>query len=479
MAGARGLLIITTLASGQLIRAAEDPFSGYTGYTQSYLLEYAGGTSFAPGASGDVKVYVGINNRSHLLNLDTGSRGLYLSSHMLGPGFDAYAPGSYDGEVQLTSSGRVNSGRWVPTTVSFVVKDLANANATVTVNSTVNVLDVTELSAQLHKTAKFGVDTSVSGYDGKVHLVGGGDVDVQHDATTGEHYIELRHDDSVDQRVRYSENIAGLLHDVSNFGVGFDLGSPGGTGPVANNKNQIYNALINLDAMRDNSLVSGYIIQSNGVQLGLTSQDANYAYTTLNPTGLTSDNSVPDWQTPMGQTIVNGVSNGPGSIVMDSGIGDAYISPHDGGPVTELSVSLMNSGGLVGYHIDLQDGDNLLNPTTIGHADPGTDGRFSQNQDPYRTSFFNTGRNVFKAFDMLYDAENGYMGLLPNSYGAVDPNVFFTAQAGGFPNPIPEASPLAMVLAGIAFLSAIQWHRSKRKGGLNGIQFNPKGGYIP
>ena len=434
--------------------AQADPYSGYTGYSSSYFLEYANGTSFSPSNTSDVQVHVGIGGSSHLFNVDTGSRGLYASITELGS--DVIGPGAYQGQIELDSSGRLSTGMWTPTSLSFDVTDRSGQRTTVT--SSANILVVTTLSAQMGRTATFGINTSVAGYTGTVNLDGGGTVPVQYNSSTGEYYVELTQNATINQQISYANNIAGLIKNVSNFGIGFDLnGAPGGTGPVGNNQNQIYNALINLDEMKTGSLVAGYIVKSTGIQLGLTSEDRGYAYTSLNPTGFTSTNSVPDWQTPMGETTVHGVTHEPGSIVMDSGIDDAFISdPHltIGDQVTDpIIVSLMNSEGLVGYHIDLSDTNNVLNPTSVLVVRPGTDGIYSQNQPPYQGQFFNTGRNVFKAFDMLYDAENGYMGVITNSYGATDPNVFFAAQAGGFTNPIPEAKTAFMLLLGLlAFL---------------------------
>lgn len=454
------VLAIAGFLSGELVEAGvNNPYDGYSS-TNSYFLEYANGTSFAPGVTSDVQISVNIAGISHIFNVDTGSRGLYAASTELGGNFTSPAslPGAYQGQIQLDSSGRFSSGYWVPTTLSFDVINLST-NATTTVTSTVNILAVTTLSAQMNRTATFGVNTSVVGYNGTVNLVGGGTVPVI--SQNGTYVVALTQNATVNQQISYADNIPGLIKPVSNFGIGFDLsGAPGGTGPIGNNENQIYNPLINVEGMGGNgTLVAGYIIKSNGIQLGLTGNDTGYGYTTLNPTGFTSSNSQPDWQTPMGQTAVtlNGTvtTNGPGSIVMDSGISQAYLSAPDltgNETITEVSVSLMNSGGTVGYNINLNDPTNLLNPSSIDISDPTTDGIYSQNQLPYQANFFNTGRNVFSAFNMLYDAQNGYMGVLPNSYGLTDPNVFFTAQAGGFPNPIPEGNPTVMVLMGLLLL---------------------------
>lgn len=460
-------LLLTALLGAQSVMAAGDPFTGYAN-TNSYFLEYAGGTSFAPGNSSDVKIAATIAGKSHTFNVDTGSRGLYASSTELGTNF-IIGPGSYAGQIQLDSSGRVSSGYWVPTSVKFHVKD-GQGNPT-TVDASFNILSVETLSAQSGRVATFGVDTSVPGYNGTVNLVGGGTVPVL--LESGSYVVKLTNNGVVDQQVSYSSNLPGLIKPVSNFGIGFDLnGAGGGTGPVGNNMNQIYNPLINLDAMRDGTLVSGYVIRTNGIQLGLTAADTNYGFTTLNPTGFASTNSQPDWQTPMGQTVVRGITNGPGSVVLDSGISNAFITaPGLSNGITELTVYLMNSGGAVGYRIDTSDPSNQLNPSSIELVAPGTNGIYSQNQPPFEGHYFNSGRNVFIGFDMLYDAENGYMGLRPNSYGAASTNIFFAPQAGGFPNPIPEPGTVALLLAGLAAVllrqrcSRRSLHRTRRTGG--------------
>ncbi len=430
-----GLMAVPSL---QPVEASGDPYSGYSN-TVSYLLPYSGGTSFAPGSTQDVRIDVTIVGKKHIFNVDTGSRGLYASSTELGSDFKI-SPNAYRGEIDLDSSGRVSYGWWTPATLTFKVKDHNGNDQTVT--STPYILDVTTLGAQLGRTASFGVDTSVPGYDGTVKLVGGGTVPVTKDKA-GKDVVLLTRSKTVNERISYAGNIKGLIKDVSNFGIGFDLsGAAGGTGPVGDNMNQIYNPLINLDKMKDGTLVGGYIIKIDGIQLGLTDKDSGYAYTTLNATGLTSAYSAPDWQTPMGQTVAKGVTNLPGSVVMDSGIPNAFLSA-PGLTIkktitTPMDVFLMNSAGAVGYHIDLSDKTNVLNPQSVLVVAHGTTGTYSQTQPPYQAQFFNTGRNVFKAFNMLYDAQNGYMGVLPNSYGATDSHIFFKAQAGGYPNPIEE-----------------------------------------
>ena len=436
--------------------AQGDPFSGYTN-TDSYFLPYASG-GFVPGNTNDVTVSFilpdSVGARTNFtMNVDTGSRGVFASEDALGAGFtNAY---SFQGQINLSSSGRVYNGYWTPTAMIFGVTDLTSGLPKA-LTSSVTILSVQSLTCDTnHSSASFSVKSNAPA-NGTLNLDGGGTIA----------YTDWAFSLTHGQSVSYASN-PGLLADVSNFGVGFYLGGATNsttTGPIANDKNQIYNPLINLT---DTSLLQGYIVKTNGIQLGLATNVAGFAYTKLNPTGLASSNSVPDWQTPMGTTVINGVTNIPGSIVIDSGIGDAYISASNQTVApTNFTVQLMNSGGAtnggVGYYVDMAS-ISSLNPSSISLSHPATNGIFSQNQSPYGTSYFNTGRNVLNAFDMLYDPVNGYMGLLTNYYGSSlvsNGTVFFAAQAGGFANPLPE--PSTYVLFGLGAIGLLIALRRKK-----------------
>lgn len=424
------------VAPGMLL-AEGNPYSGYPNGV-SYFLEYSKG-SFSGTSKEDVKIDIEIAKIKHSINVDTGSRGLYLSVEEVGKDFKFDPNASYPGEIELDSSGRVSSGTWTPTTASLRVKD--SSGDTKSVDTTFNVLVVTTVGAQSGRTATFDVNKDVEATS--VKLVGGGTVPI-HTGTDGQKFVRLTNKGKLDQRAAFREN-PGVFHAGSNCGIGFDLaGKRKGTGPVEDDKNQIYNPLLNLHAMKDHTLVAGYVIKTDGIQLGFTEDDKGYAYTRLNSTKLTSDNSVPDWQTPTGRVRINGVTRPPGSVVMDSGIAQAYFSAcgfKSGRHIEKpMEIYLVNSNGAVGYKINLGDSKNELNPTYVEVVKPGT-GTYSQTKFPYYGQFFNTGRNVFKKFNMLYDAENGYVGVLPNDEGRKDTNVFFKANPGGFPNPYLRTRP--------------------------------------
>ncbi len=444
------ILLQATLGCSALFAQA-DPYAGYTN-TSSYFLPYSSG-SFTPNNGGDVFVSFSLpestgTKTNFNVQVDTGSRGFYSSSTALGAAFTN--ADSYAGQIGLSSSGRVFQGYWTPTIMTFNVTNLATGLADM-VTSSVTVLDVQSLTCDSnHASATFTTTTD----SGTViaNIIG---------TTNTTTLLFTGGSVTVNQGLSVSYALNTNLANEENFGVGFYLGEATNsttTGPIANNKNQTYNPLINLTS---SNLVAGYIVKTNGIQLGLATNVSGYAYTKLNSTGLTSSNSVPDWQTPMGTTVINGVTNTPGSIVMDSGISNAYISASNlvTAP-TNFTVQLMNSGGAtnggVGYNINMGS-NSALNPSAIDLSNSGTNGIFSQNASPYGYSYFNTGRNVFDAFNMLYDAQNGYMGLLTNDYGSSlvgNGTVFFSAQAGGFPNPVPEPSAIALFgLGGLVLLA--------------------------
>ena len=267
------------------------------------------------------------------------------------------------------------------------------------------------------------------------------------------------------QSVSYNDGTnSSLLGQVSNFGVGFDRTGQGTT-PNTNNINQSYNAFLNLSSMTNGSMVAGYILKTNGVQLGLTTSTTNFAYTQLLPTGLTNASAlhtVPDWQAPTGNIVENGETNATGQVVVDIGIGHAILTlPGQTNGYTNnppVSVQLINSGGAVGYTITTN-GSNLLNPQdqdTNGNVSlfPPLGGNFSENQPPTSDYFFNTGRNVLNAFDFLYDGKNDYVGLTTNS------NLMFTA--GYYPNPVPEPSSYDLIGLGVLALGIVEMRKRIR-----------------
>jgi subtilase-type serine protease len=193
--------------------------------------------------------------------------------------------------------------------------------------------------------------------------------------------------------------------------------------PVAN---QNYNPMLNLSAMRSGQMVSGYILTTEGVVLGLTPTDTaplvpsnTYAFEKLIPTGqMQLTMSPPDWQAATGSVDLDGTSYPTGEGILDIGIDDMLLTL-PGFPTTgslsdgDLDVALLGLPvGTVGYTFSAGDTTNPLAPTSIQWS-PLQPGAFSEGQT--FTTLVNTGRDVMNAFNILYDASNGYLGLQLNS----------------------------------------------------------------
>ena len=432
----RLILTSATIALYSICQAhalVENPLYGYEGYTNCYFLSYSKG-SFDPSSDGDVFVDInfgGITNGGetnldqiggvtvHNIQVDTGSRGLYISSDLVTNVVTTNAD-SWMGTNYLSSSKRVFIGHYIKTPVNFQVTD-QNSNPTIA-TANIPVLVVESLGSFSNGSPTYSMKDSrgkVTLTNGKTKSYTGGILTL----TGGE-------------AVYYSNNVN--LGANWNFGVGFgphtNESSP--SGPVGNNTNQIYNAFINLTTMNqapeNGGMVAGYILENDKIQLGLTESTVNFAYTQLSPSGYTSTNSVPDWKLSSGEVVANGVTNGPVTILMDAGIGYSFLSTdiisgwlrHHS---NSLSINLVNSVGLVGYrfHTDAKDknaqSDNIVAPAGV------------TNNGSMTSLFLNTGRHVFYGFDMLYDAQNGYIGVITNTLGSQDTNVFF--ESGFYPAP--------------------------------------------
>lgn len=451
------LAAFLALAFEGSLQASSDPFLGYAGFENFYSLPYANNPGFgANAAPSDPKIRLSFSGNTLDVNLDTGSRALYVAIDALESGSIAPASALFTGQVYLNSSARVFLGTWYQQTVSFPQAIASNlALPTASANMPVLVVDTLACST----TPSPGTSTATTTFS---TLVESGVATL----TSGEtrnfsnHTLQLNGGESVS----YLQN-PGILAPVMNFGVGFDR-TGRGTTPNNNQHNQQYNAFFNLTAMANGSMLPGFIVQKDQVQLGLTSSTTGFAYTNLLPTGYTqpAPGIVPDWQAPTGTLVYGGVESGTGQVVVDIGINSGILTL-PGQPQTgtanftaenSLVVHLLNSGGDVSYVINGLEG-NYLNPTSTSWFAP-LPGDFSENQPPMQDQFFNTGRNVINAFDFLYDGLNGYAGVRPNGLSIPSANIQFTP--GFYANPIPE--PRALLPLGGALLAFLWLRRRKR-----------------
>ena len=436
----RNGLTDVSLGAGALPPApGGNPLDGYAADTGRYIVPYTQPVDFIGADSADPRVAMRIGTRRVEVNLDTGSRGLYLDALQLDPDIVLDGPRGY---VYLNSSNRLFYGTWSTQRVTFVDSTFTPPGTSTPVArpavATVPVLVVSAVGASsvpppgsTTASTTFGTmfatgsvtitdgsrrmaapiiplpTPSPNGPQGTVTIPGG----------WWASYADNRRDG------------ASILSPVSNFGVGFDR-SGLGTFPTTAALNQSYNAFLNIDEMRDGSMRAGYVITPHGVTLGLDAAQSGFAYTQLDPTGLAPGaTSPPDWQPAMGTLTFDGTPAATGPIVIDMGIPFSILTlpgrSQGQSFKGRLGVQFLNSGGRVSYVVDTLPGTttldpaNLLNPSSVESFSP-LPGAYSQNTPPASGQFFNTGRTLFAAFAYLYDATGGSLGLKAIDEGVLD-----------------------------------------------------------
>ena len=425
--------------------AGGNPLDGYAADTGRYLVPFTQPVDFTGAGSADPQVAVRIGTRRLAINLDTGSRGLYVDALQLESDIALDGPRGY---VYLNSSNRLFFGTWSTQQVTFVDSTFTPPGSATPVArpavATVPVLVVTAVGASsvpppgsTAASTTFGTTVAT----GTVTITDGSRrasapiVPVQAPQPGGP-LGTVRIPGG--WWARYADNIRGgtsILAPVSNLGIGFDR-SGLGTAPTSAALNQSYNAFLNLTEMRAGSMRAGYVITPDGVTLGLDAAQNGFAYTQLAPTGLAPGAQSPsDWQPATGTLALDGVTAPPGPIVIDMGISSSILTlpgrAQGQSFKGRLRVAFLNSAGAVTYTVDTLSGSttldpsNQLNPSSVESFAP-LPGAYSQNTPPASGQFFNTGRALFAAFAYLYDATGGYLGLK-----AIDQQVLATA-SGSF-----------------------------------------------
>ncbi len=411
----------------------------YDNFNQSYTVPYDGN----PGFGGDKppsmpQLAVQVFGQTFYPQIDTGSRGLRITENLL-PASVVKSLTGFQGSIFYWSSGRSYNGLWTTTNVTFPGAQ-ASGGAPLPAVARVPVL------IQQTQVCQAGDWPNACSPVGTVNTTGPNDI-----------------------------------KEVF-MGIGFDRTGDGDV-PENDEHNQDYNPLLNLLPMQAKTMIAGYILTPQGVQLGLTkantSPSANgtsyFSFAQLLATGLAQvPNAPPDWQTALGRVSTDAKSNGDhhetqptnyplGEAVIDTGIGNMLLTlpgfPTKGSVTNgTLGVSLLGLPDLVGYGFSAgqQPPANQAAPTGGVTLSPLQRGRFSQTTSPpTNTSFLNTGRDVLSVFNYLYDATNGYVGLQTNNASPL--NTAFTFPAflarGVMKFTQPFTTDLAVYVEGDATIS--------------------------
>jgi len=326
----------------QTIAAAPAP--DYSAFTHSYTLPYSGPVDF----SSLIHVRASINGGPvGSFDVDTGSVGIVISADDV-PNID---PNGEKGQITYSSSGIELDGIWTMATVHF---------------------------------------PDAVGDDGKPAPL---DVKVKVLAVTK----RLCHDMGPN-----SGKCTPSDHATSHMmGIGFDRGHDS---PHPEN-----NVFLSLSEMRastpgESRMRSGYIIQPDGIHLGLTAQNVGtgFHFQKLLPRpGIPADGPK-DWLTAPGGFSVGDGRPEVGTILMDTGLTNMMIgaSGHKPGEVAAATpIKIYLPGGL-SYSFNVGD-TNSMTPRRVTWV------------EPKKGVFINTGLHALAHIDYLYDADGGYLGLRP------------------------------------------------------------------
>jgi hypothetical protein len=315
------------------------------------------------------------------VSMDTGSVGIIVGSSYFNPPANGRLDPSFigPGSETLTSSGIIFSGDWYTTIVT-----LYNGNAVVA-SSTVPVMAVTKVSCEPNA------------------------------------------------RACNPSTIASTAADTHYFGIGF----AGGAGQPQGTPDK--NAFLNVTSISGSGLLPspGYILSTQGAQIGLTSSNTQgFAMIKLEPllapnstqwqTAPASANVLTDWQHARGTITVNRRS-GSGSILFDTGVTTGFLTPPIGvtpktgvGPRgAECNGSNPPSCAVSGTKVQVSFSNQTIPVASLSYTVGANNGSQSGNPvSPVAVSvenngapFLNTTVRFLQAFNYIYDAANGFIGL--------------------------------------------------------------------
>lgn len=309
--------------------------------------------------------------------MDTGSTGLLLSAADLADYDPETAAGYPIGWQFYTSSKVLEAGNWIPKTVQF-------ANMT----ATVPVLAVTNRTVCPWYNLSTNTNYCPTSTDGQQAVV-----------------------TSMPTGVKY-------------LGVGFGReynGQPQGTPdkvPFLNiasiNGQELYNNCLPSSACNSNQacLHQGYIINSTGVTVGITDQNMQgFTFTELALNHSYSDDPR-DWTQTPACISVNGETCEPGSVLLDTGVDQAYLTIPPSVPIGLAAGNKLADNQSVTIYFGSESPYNTSYQFVIGQSGTTTEPtEVIVTQTASKSVFFNTGRHFYRGFDVLYDAACGRLGL--------------------------------------------------------------------
>jgi hypothetical protein len=178
------------------------------------------------------------------------------------------------------------------------------------------------------------------------------------------------------------------------IGIGFGRG-------IEVQQSPVYNPVLNLTDMVSGTMRRGYLIERDGLYLGLTAANVSSSFVTqpLTSAGTPASGTHNDWKTPTGGFSIGGGAMLNGVVLMDTGLRDMILEdaslPHSGTVANGTAMKIVI--GTHDYVFSVGDGGSAT-PTSVNYAYPNA-------------TFVNTGLRALAHYDLLYDADGGLFGL--------------------------------------------------------------------
>jgi hypothetical protein len=381
--------IILLVSSVYSLTARADSGPPYSSNGASVFVPFINATQLSdPSQYVSPQIKVGFNSPNATdvhpafnVTMDTGSVGIIVGSSYFNPPANGRLDPSFvgPGSETLTSSGIIFNGDWYKTSVN-----LYNGN-TVVASSIVPVMAITKVSCEPNA------------------------------------------------RACNPSTIGSTAADTHYFGIGF----AGGAGQPQGTPDK--NAFLNVTSISWSGLLPspGYILSTQGAQIGLTSSNTQgFAMIKLQPllaptsiqwqTTPASANVLTDWQHARGTITVHGRS-GSGGILFDTGVTTGFLTPPIGvTPQTGLGPSGAECNGsnppscaVSGTSVQVSF-SNVNIPVvawkyTVGANNGSQSGNpvspFAVSVEQNNAPFLNTTVRFLQAFNYIYDAANGFIGL--------------------------------------------------------------------
>lgn len=375
----RSRATVAALAAAMLAQgpASAANWTLYDGYTQSYSVGYASPTNpnltlqDALGKGGLLSLAVKVNGGSTLFpTMDTGSTGVAISAQLL-PG---YSTSGEQGWVFYNSTGLLLTGVYNTVTLTLLGgKDAAGNPATV--QATLPILVVTGATC-------LGIGANAA----DCNAVGGKD----------------------------NTLMMGVGFDRNTMGTGtVNTSNPLAAATYLNNApttSLAYNPFLNIAGMSSGDLRRGYIVTPDGVALGLTAANTSagaYTYGQLTLASAGQNGAPNNWQA-VQATVKAGTVSGTGTLLMDTGVSDAFIGL-PGAPTTQAAngtlVTLSLVGGSATYSFVVGDTANPQTPNPVYLFNP-------------TSTFVNSSLHTYAGFNVLFDADGGFVGIAANGFSS-------------------------------------------------------------